>query len=109
MALVACPECQNQISTMAVSCPKCGAPISAIAKGDTAALGQSVTTTEQTSKALKLRMAIAVVVMVVSIVGALAVSNDRENPGLGAVFILAFLGSAIYYFYIRFKVWWHHR
>ena len=27
MALIACPECGNQISTQAAVCPKCGAPI----------------------------------------------------------------------------------
>lgn len=27
MALTACKECGNQVSTLAASCPKCGAPV----------------------------------------------------------------------------------
>lgn len=29
MALVACPECGHQVSTLARSCPSCGAPVAA--------------------------------------------------------------------------------
>ena len=29
MALIACPECGRQVSTLAQSCPSCGAPIAA--------------------------------------------------------------------------------
>lgn len=32
MALIACPECQKQISTESVSCPGCGAPTTNAAK-----------------------------------------------------------------------------
>lgn len=27
MALIACPECRHQVSTLARACPSCGAPI----------------------------------------------------------------------------------
>lgn len=29
MALIACPECGHQVSTLAKSCPSCGAPVAA--------------------------------------------------------------------------------
>ncbi len=27
MALTACPECRNEVSTMAATCPRCGVPL----------------------------------------------------------------------------------
>jgi RNA polymerase subunit RPABC4/transcription elongation factor Spt4 len=34
MALVACKECKNQVSTKAASCPVCGAPLSKQISGE---------------------------------------------------------------------------
>ncbi len=33
MALIACPECGNQVSTRATACPSCGCPVNATASG----------------------------------------------------------------------------
>lgn len=109
MALIACPECKNQVSTMAAACPKCGAPLSVESRSDATSLGTQVTTTQQTSKTLKGRMVVAVVLMIGSILGMLSLKGDTKSGGLSAAFLLIFLGSGIFYFYIRFKVWWHHR
>lgn len=57
MALVACPECSHQVSTLAASCPQCGRPISPPVLQPAAAQQQPITI-EQTSKSIKLRMAI---------------------------------------------------
>ena len=32
MALISCPDCNNEVSERAASCPKCGAPISTVKK-----------------------------------------------------------------------------
>jgi hypothetical protein len=52
MPLVQCSECGASVSSAAAACPKCGAPPPAVH----AATGGTLTTTQQTSKRLKLHI-----------------------------------------------------
>lgn len=105
MALIKCPDCGTEVSDRAPSCPKCGAPIAAAA--ETTAAGAPLTTTQGTSKKLKLQSLIAGVILVFSLV---ALSGGASNPEAGAPTLpLVFAaGSLIWLLVTRIRIWWHH-
>lgn len=70
MALISCPECQNQVSDTASSCPKCGAPISKSAN--------SVATPKRMSTGKKVLIGVGVIVAL-PIVAAM-VSGGSSSP-----------------------------
>ena len=111
MALIACRECNNQVSDTATSCPHCGAPIQAAA--DSRSVGTRLTTTQLTSKRLKLHSLLAVTAFIAGLVMAWAGGptepGGEPNTTLPAVGGLLILGGGIWYFVTKFRVWWHHK
>jgi len=111
MALIQCPECGNQVSSTAVSCPHCGAPIAGSQEAQAA--GAALTTTQQTSKRLKLHYLGATAIFLVGIVWLFTgMSMQNENPGmeidLGTPFIVTIAGLS-WFLITKFRIWWHHK
>lgn len=48
MSLIACPECQNEVSDKANACPKCGFPVAELEIHDCPECGESVTKDDET-------------------------------------------------------------
>lgn len=109
MALINCPDCNNQVSTSAVACPQCGAPIAEARQAQAA--GSQLTTTQETSKKLKLHTLISVGLIVVGLmVLALSASNARINGGEPSQFpALMIVVGLVWYIATRFRIWWHHK
>ena len=109
MALINCPECNNQVSNTAESCPHCGAPIAGAKEGQAA--GAQIKTVQETSKKLKLQILISsimfwagVIWLIVAINGA-KYSSD-EPPQVPSFLILI---GIVWYITTRFRIWWHHK
>lgn len=106
MALIPCDECGSQVSTRAATCPKCGAPVVPVVKAEQEAIGTPLLTTQLTSKALKKQQVFASLLVLVSIVGALAGSS--AYPAVAALCVLGLLGGLIWLLVVRMRIWWHH-
>lgn len=106
MALINCPECKRQISSMTVSCPHCGMPISSVK--DTITTGESTTTIQETSKRLKKQIIYSVVLFSISIL-LFIISISANNGILGVISVLLFFFGAVWYITAKTMIWWHHK
>lgn len=108
MALISCPECNNQVSSTAAACPKCGAPI-AEAVGSKAA-GAPLTTVQETSKKLKLHIIISSIIFWMGVVWLFVNINAAKQGGEPSAIpgLLLFIG-VVWYIVTRFRIWWHHK
>lgn len=76
MALIACPECQREISEQAISCPHCGMPIQA-----QSAPQPSIVTVSRKSRSLAIALA--------CILGGIGAHKFYLNkPGMGVIYLL---------------------
>ena len=106
MAMVTCGECGAQVSDQAAACVQCGAPVAADGK----AAGAALTTTQGTSKRLKL----LTLVSWVMIIGGLAVffgSMPEQGAASAEVNMTAFGVFAVGLLLLivtKFRRWWHH-
>lgn len=111
MPLISCPDCGAQVSDRAPSCIKCGAPIAQAM--EVAQIGTPLTTTQETSKALKVHIAISMAFFIVSML-TLCSSLNQETVSESDVTqsVLALFGimaSAIWYLATKIRIWWHHK
>lgn len=113
MALIACRECGSQISDQAASCPHCGCPVK---KGQAvAAVGDRLTTVQQTSKALKIDILWGYGLMfagiLMSILTTVWLDVNGEAWSLGAMLygIVVVLIGACWMIITRIRIWWHHQ
>jgi len=106
MALINCPECKREISSMAISCPHCGIPMSSVQ--DTKTTGESITTIQETSKRLKKQIIYSIIAILISIPLFIVAVSDN-NRSLGLISILLFFIGAIWYIVVKTMVWWHHK
>ena len=111
MALINCPECGKEVSSTAVSCPHCGTPIAG--SHEARAAGSALTTTQQTSKRLKLHYLGATAVFLVGVVWLFTgMSVAGENPDmeidLSTPAIVTFIGLT-WFLITKFRIWWHHK
>jgi len=107
MALVKCGECGARVSSSAAACPHCGAPVAA----DGRAAGTALTTTQATSKQLKLHTLISVLAIIVGLVWLLiaASGEDAAKADRTRIIPALLLGLGIVgYFVTRVRIWWHH-
>ena len=107
MALINCPECNNQVSDTATACPHCGAPVGS----ESHAAGAALVTTQETSKKLKLHIILSLIFFWIGITGSIVVakSQSTEYP-INTSFFFWLLGIGItWYLYTKFKIWWHHK
>src|SRR5690554_1631201 len=108
MALIACPECSKQVSDSAPSCPNCGVAIATA--HETKASGARLTTTQVTSKKLKLQSLISVVLIIVGVIGLFSSgANTPEGDTPPAWPFLFFTAGFVWYLVTRFRIWWHHK
>ena len=109
MALIECPECENQISSTAASCPQCGAPIAG-----SAGAGTPLATTQLTGKRLKAQVVllsalvfyVALIWFIFAIVAASQSNASDSAPVVPA--IITFIG-AVWGIITRFRILWHHK
>jgi len=111
MALIKCPECSKEVSSTAVACPNCGAPI---AGGQEAqAAGAALTTTQQTSKRLKLHYIGASFVFLIGIVWLFTgLSAAGDNPGVEidhSTPAMVTTAGLAWFLITKFRIWWHHK
>ena len=109
MALINCPECNNQVSNTAESCPHCGAPISGAKEG--AAAGAQIKTVQETSKKLKLQILISSVVFWVAVIWLFIDVNLVKDAGaeMSLTSSILLLISMLWYIVTRIRIWWHHK
>ena len=103
MSLIKCSECGTDVSSLAAACPRCAAPIANQAAAR--AVGQSVTTTELTSKALKKQALLATMTACIGVV--LLVAAEPAS-GTGAIGGLMAFGGLVWFIATRLRTWWHH-
>ena len=97
-----CPECNNDVSTLAKSCPKCGAPITAISKNFNQS--EEITTVQLTSKKLKKQGCIYPIVLIII---ALIIGQAGHFGARTGVFLV--LAAVIIYIITNIRIWWHHK
>jgi L-lactate permease len=103
MALIKCPECQTEVSSLATACPKCAAPIAQIAAAK--AVGQQVTTTERTSKRIKKHALLSALLL---IFGFIMVIGAGESNGMRTIGALIAAVGLVWFLTTRVRGWWHH-
>lgn len=96
MPLIACPDCQKEVSDAAASCPNCGHPIGSPTDRSRS---ERTLTTQATGKTAKGQQLLAVLVL---IIGVFLYGQDQQ-VGLTVVLIgiAWFIGARIY-------AWWHY-
>jgi hypothetical protein len=112
MALIKCPECGNEVSSVAASCPKCAYPIASAPIKDKTVL------IEQTSKHIKRQKAIVAGMIFgglgvnIIFVNCLASSQTSTQyvfygiaSSLGLLVLIIGIISGIV---IKINSWWHH-
>jgi uncharacterized membrane protein YvbJ len=106
MAMIECSECGKAVSDKAANCPGCGAPIAT----DREAYGSGVdhlTTTQGTSKRLKLQSVFAVLLMIFGgCMVYVTASVDASDPSMAGAWMF-FIGL-VWYIATRVRIWWHH-
>jgi uncharacterized membrane protein YvbJ len=110
MSLISCPECGNQISTLAAACPKCGAPVKKQAGIPLDA--PTVAATGLTSKALRKQQLWAALLIIAATVAAIAIAhgpNSYSDRFWGVFWLFALGLGVIWMVVIRVRVWWRHR
>ncbi len=111
MALINCPECKNQVSDTAATCPNCGAPIKGASEAKAA--GSNLTTTQSTSKRLKLHMLISSLIFLIGVTWFFVASQAAaENPGIDVNVAIPgwfIIVGAVWFLITRFRIWWHHK
>lgn len=108
MALIACPECKQQVSNTAVGCPHCGAPIAGADDGEAA--GAVLTTTQETSKRLKVQIIFASLVFWPSLFWAIVqLGAAQEGQGSASTPLFLLLASFSWYMVTKLRIWWHHK
>lgn len=108
MALINCPECNNQVSSTAASCPHCGAPI-AEATGRKAGRAQ-LTTIQETSKKLKLHVLLSSIVFWIGVVWLIVgINAAKQDEELSAIPVILMFVGVVWYVVTRYRIWWHHK
>ena len=108
MALIQCPDCDKQVSTSAQSCPGCGAPIASARESQAA--GAQLTTTQLTSKKLKMHTAISVLAVIIGAVWMMVqVEAMKQGGEASATPTLLLVFGFIWFIVTRIRIWWHHK
>lgn len=109
MALTTCPDCRNEVSTMAATCPRCGAPLGPATDrgprsegpGDSAGLA---------SRRRKVHTAIAALLVLGSSVGLSAQTGRAAGAGVLAIITGLLLAvGLLYYIEARVRDWWYRK
>ena len=106
MALINCSECGAEISDKAAVCPHCGAPVGQDKESKGSGVKQ-LTTTQGTSKSIKLQGAIAVTMIIVGICWMYTVGSVNPQADLTLPGAITAIGL-VWYVANRIRRWWHH-
>ena len=101
MALIPCPECKREVSTLAVSCPHCGTPVVnfRLVSPDK----ETVVTTQLTSKRYKLQRLVA---LTLAVIGWVIIIFGPPGSGVaGLILLIVSIGWSIV---VCILIWWHH-
>lgn len=99
MALINCPECNQQISDTAPTCPHCGF-VQKATPVESSGISQQAVTIESTSKTWKL---LTIVAILVFLIGGTVGATDRESGfSLVGLSVLIFVVSKV-------GAWWNNR
>jgi len=97
MALVTCPDCQRNVSTLAEDCPGCGRPMAG--RQDIVG-GRRVRTVERTAKRFKGLIFLSSLALLAGIWG--MITKAQTWPIICLVLGLPLLAFG------KFMAWWHH-
>lgn len=105
MALVACAECNNDVSTKAAACPRCGAPVEVQAAG-AEGTGAAPKSKQEQSRHLRFHVLLASLIFWGGCAGTLKFAltdrpNDLALPFYGVLF------GAVWYVGAKVATWWH--
>lgn len=108
MALINCPECRNQVSDAAATCPHCGVTVAAANEERTA--GARLTTTQETTKKLKVQVLLSSAVIAIGIL-MLVMGNASTTEPIEAVVLpgIVLLGGLGWLVVTKIRIWWHHK
>ena len=107
MALLSCPECNNEVSSLASTCPNCGYPIGGA--GHSQSGDARYTTIQQTSKELKLHQVIALFVFLIGLLWTFFTFADGKPEGpLNPLMFILVIGGFIGTIVTGLRTWWHH-
>lgn len=108
MALIECAECKKEVSNKAASCPHCGAPIATASEARAA--GAKLTTTQGTSKKLKLQTLLSGLIFWLGVIWAVTIYTvaEPENYSDGTPGVVIAIVAFIWYLVTRVRIWWHH-
>jgi hypothetical protein len=99
MALINCPECNQQISNTAPTCPHCGF-VQKATPVESSGISQQTVTIESTSKTWKL---LTIVAILVFLIGGTVGATDRE-------FGFSLVGLSVLIFVVsKVGAWWNNR
>jgi len=110
MALIACPECNRQISDSAATCPGCGIEVASAM--ESRAAGARLSTVQLTSKKFKIHTLIAIGLFVLGVIWMLVESQRvqaGQQGGETPFAVLFMLSGLIWYVVTRIRIWWHHK
>lgn len=102
MALINCPDCEQQVSENAPACPKCGSPIAGVKEAAGSGVAQ-LTTTQGTSKTIKMHTMLASLLVIGGF--GLIFTGNQDMYGLAGGMLTI---GIVWYLVARFKKWWHH-
>jgi DNA-directed RNA polymerase subunit RPC12/RpoP len=100
MAIINCFECGKEVSDKAATCPNCGVAIAV--KAAALAHEKKLTTTQLTSKNLKLHQLIWFFVFLVGLI--MAMNQQDDGVAAGGLMLLGILGWIV----TRVRIWWNH-
>lgn len=108
MALIDCPECGKQVSDAARACPGCG--VSIAGASEEKAAGANLTTTQITSKKLKLQQVASALLLLGGVVSLLTVNSSPDEPMGPSPIPTALTSIGLVWFVVtRIRIWWHHK
>ena len=100
MALIKCPECGSEVSSLADKCPKCAYPIT------------SPKTIVTCKKQQLIIFGIAVICILLYLYYPIEINpsdNYKKFENFKNFFIIIGIGLLIWFFVIRYIIWWHNK
>lgn len=104
MALISCEEYGAKVSDKSQHCVHCGAPIAL----EGIAAGAELTTTQETSKRLKIHILLSSLTLIVGFVLLIA-NKESPNPEPNPIPSLMVIVGLFWFIVTRFRIWWHHK